>query len=143
MHLGLVDDGPEASLRGGATCSVGDLIVTRKNDHRLGVANGNTWRVERIDGETITMRRMLDADRETGERRFAGDTVTYRATGDWADLAYAEGPDDAADGARPAGRPGLRGHRAHCPGAHGLAGQRALYRRREPQLGLSGDDPGH
>ena len=94
QHLGLVGSGPEASLRAGAKASVGDLIVTRKNDHELGVANGNTWRVERIDGEAITMRRMLDADRETGERRFADDTVTYRATGDWADLAYAEGPDD-------------------------------------------------
>ena len=32
------------------------------------------------------MRRMLDADRETGERRFADTTVTYRASrldGDW------------------------------------------------------------
>ena len=94
QHLGLVDSGAEASLRDGAKASVGDLIVTRKNDHRLGVANGNAWRVEKIDGETITMRRMLDADRETGERRFADDTVTYRATDVWADLAYAESPDD-------------------------------------------------
>jgi AAA domain/TrwC relaxase len=103
QHLGLVDSGAEASLRAGAKASVGDLIVTRKNDRTLGVANGNTWRVERIDGETITMRRMLDADRETGERRFADETVTYRGTGDWADLAYAESPDDErAEPDRPA-----------------------------------------
>jgi conjugative relaxase-like TrwC/TraI family protein len=102
QHLGLVGSGAEASLRDGAKASVGDLIVTRKNDHRLDVSNGNTWRVEKIDGETITMRRMLDADRVTGERRFADETVTYRATGDWADLAYAESPEDQPEPDRPA-----------------------------------------
>ena len=94
QHLGLVERGAEASLREGAKASVGDLIVTRKNDHRIGVANGNAWRVEKIDGETITMRRMLDADRETGERRFANDTVVYREAKQSADLAYAENPEE-------------------------------------------------
>ena len=94
QHLGLVERGAEASLREGAKASVGDLIVTRQNDHKLGVANGNAWRVEKIDGETITMRRMLDADRETGERRFADDTVVYKEAKQWADLAYAENPDE-------------------------------------------------
>jgi len=94
QHLGLVQRGAEASLREGGKASVGDLIVTRKNDHRLGVANGDAWRVEKIDGETITMRKMLDADRETGQRRFADDTVTYKEAGRWADLAYAENPED-------------------------------------------------
>ena len=42
QHLGLVERGAEARLREGAKASVGDLIVTRKNDHRLGVANGDT-----------------------------------------------------------------------------------------------------
>ena len=31
-----------------AMASVGDLIVTRQNDHKLGIANGNAWRVEKI-----------------------------------------------------------------------------------------------
>ena len=104
QHLGLVERGAEASLRDGAKASVGDLIVTRKNDHELGIANGNAWRVEKIDGETITMRRMLDADRETGERRFADDTVTYKAAKDWADLAYAEQPGRTSS-RRPRGPP--------------------------------------
>ena len=103
QHLGLVERGAEASLREGAKASVGDLIVTRKNDHELGIANGNAWRVEKIDGETITMRQMLDADRETGERRFADDTVEYRAAKEWADLAYAEHP--RTSGRRPRGPP--------------------------------------
>ena len=101
QHLGLVSRGAEASLRDGAKASVGDLIVTRRNDHRLDIANGNAWRVEKIDGETITMRRMLDADRETGERRFADSTVEYKGAGQWADLAYAEHPDDRPEPDRP------------------------------------------
>ena len=94
QHLGLVSRDAEASLREGAKASVGDLIVTRQNDHKLGIANGNAWRVEKIDGETITMRRMLDADRETGERRFADDTVVCKEAWQWADLAYAEHPEE-------------------------------------------------
>ena len=94
QHLGLVERGAEASLREGAKASVGDLIVTRQNDHKLGVSNGDAWRVEKVDGETITMRRMLDADRETGERRFADETIEYRAAKEWADLAYAENPEE-------------------------------------------------
>ena len=75
QHLGVVSDGPSAALRDGARASAGDLIITRKNDHGLGVANGDTWRVEAVDGDRITMRQMVDADRETGERRYAEDTV--------------------------------------------------------------------
>ncbi len=89
VHLGVVSDGPSVALRDGARASIGDLIITRKNDHGLGVANGDTWRVEGVDGDRITMRQMLDADRETGERRFAEDAVTYNAGKTSADLAYA------------------------------------------------------
>ena len=135
-HLGLVGSGAEASLRDGVKASVGDLIVTRKNDHQLGVANGNAWRVETIDGETIIMRRMLDADRETGERRFADDTVTDRATGDSGPTWLTRRARTTSRKARPARRPRLRGHRPHRPGPHGLAGQRAVHRQREPQLGI-------
>ena len=95
VHLGVVSDGPSAALRDGARASVGDLIITRKNDHGLGVANGDTWRVEAVDGDRITMRQMVDADRETGERRYADDTVVYNAGRTSADLAYAvEGSTD-------------------------------------------------
>ena len=96
----LVSDGPGAALRDGARASVGDLIITRKNDHGLGVANGDTWRVEAVDGDRITMRQLVDADRETGERRFADDTVIYNAGRTSADLAYAV--DEHGDRGRPA-----------------------------------------
>jgi conjugative relaxase-like TrwC/TraI family protein len=105
QHLGLVGRGPEASLREGAKASAGDLIVTRQNDHRLGITNGDAWRVEHVDGETVTMRKMLDADRETGERRFAEETVVYKAAKEGADLAYAENPareDEQREATRPA-----------------------------------------
>ena len=105
QHLGLVERGAEASLREGAKASVGDIIVTRKNDHALGIANGNSWRVEHIDGETITMRKLLDADRETGERRFADETVEYRAAREGADLEYAHDPDAGEDEQPEPGRP--------------------------------------
>jgi conjugative relaxase-like TrwC/TraI family protein len=105
QHLGLVGRGSEASLREGAKASAGDLIVTRKNDHDQGIANGDAWRVEHVNGDTITMRKMLDADRETGERRFAGETVTYEAAKEGADLAYAEDlalEDEQGEASRPA-----------------------------------------
>ena len=127
QHLGLVDRGAEASLREGAKASVGDLIVTRKNDSRLGISNGDAWRVERIDGETITMRRMLDADRETGERRFADGTIEYRAAKESAELAYAERPTRTRG--QPTRRPRLFDHRPHGPGQDRLGGKRALYRQ--------------
>ena len=126
QHLGLVERGAEASLREGGKASVGDLIVTRQNDHKLGMANGNAWRVEKIDGETITMRRMLDADRETGERRFADDTVEYRAAKEWADLAYAERPGASGAEAEPARRPRLCGHGPYRTGPHRMQGN-ALF----------------
>jgi conjugative relaxase-like TrwC/TraI family protein len=89
QHLGVIGDGPSAALRDGARASVGDLIITRKNNHSLGIANGDTWRVEAVDGDDITMRRMIDADRATGERQFADETIVYRGGKDAADLAYA------------------------------------------------------
>lgn len=89
QHLGLVDrDGPEAQLSSGARASVGDLIITRENDHRLGVANGDTWRIEEIHGPQVVMRRAIDCDRETGERRWADETVAYYDAEQAAELAY-------------------------------------------------------
>ena len=92
-------------MREGAKASAGDIIVTRKNDRDLGIANGDSWRVEHVDGETITMRKLLDADRETGERRFAEETVEYRAAAEGADLEYAHDPDAGEDEQPEPGRP--------------------------------------
>jgi hypothetical protein len=90
QHLGRVaSDGPEVALRNGARASVGDLIITRENDHRLDVANGDTWRVEAINGPAVVMRKLVDCDRVTGDRQYAKATVTYYDHARSAELAYA------------------------------------------------------
>ncbi len=102
IHLGLVDDGPTVGLAEGARASVGDLIICRKNDNKLNagepgrtMANGDTLRIEAIheDG-TITVRRMLSCDPETGQRRWADRTVSYTASGGSFGAGY--GMDDLA-----------------------------------------------
>jgi conjugative relaxase-like TrwC/TraI family protein len=95
IHLGVVQDGPSVQLMGGAQASVGDLIICRKVDHNVdagergrGLANGDTLRVDAVDkGGKAVVRRLLDCDRQTGERRY-GAAFSY---GDFQnfDLAYA------------------------------------------------------
>ena len=139
VHLGLVSDGPSAALRDGARASVGDLIITRKNDHGLGVANGDTWRVEAVDGDRIVMRRMVDPDRETGARRYADSTVTYNAGKTSADLAYA---DDGSAEPGPASRPRLHGHWSQCGGPDRRRWDRADHRHRDQGMGVCCAVPG-
>ena len=96
VHLGIVAAGPEVELAGGARASVGDLIICRRNDHRVEagepgrtLANGDTLRIEAIrpDG-TIVVRRALDCDPDTGARRWARRAFAWAGYGT-ADLAYA------------------------------------------------------
>jgi len=79
IHLGIVDGGGrEVELAGGARASVGDLIICRRNDHRVeaGVpgrtlANGDTLRVEAIrDDGALMVRRAVDCGLGTGARRW-------------------------------------------------------------------------
>ncbi|MEU8216688.1 MobF family relaxase [Micromonospora taraxaci] len=53
IHAGLVRAGPAVRLRDGNHASVGDIIVTRRNDRRIGdggtlVANRDQWRVDAV-----------------------------------------------------------------------------------------------
>ena len=53
LRAGLVHTGPAVRLRDGNHASVGDIIVTRRNDRRLGaggafVANRDQWRVQTV-----------------------------------------------------------------------------------------------
>ncbi|MCG5466723.1 relaxase domain-containing protein [Micromonospora sp. MED01] len=55
IHAGLVRAGPAVRLRDGNLASVGDIIVTRRNDRRISagstyVANRDQWRVDAIAG---------------------------------------------------------------------------------------------
>ncbi len=96
IHLGLVDDGQEVGLADGARAAAGDLIICRRNDQRLEagepgrtLANGDTLRIESIRSDgTIRVRRALDCDPGTGERRWTGRAFIYAGYGT-ADLAYA------------------------------------------------------
>ncbi|MEU7611130.1 MobF family relaxase [Micromonospora sp. NPDC049204] len=54
IHAGLVRAGPAVRLRDGNRASVGDIIVTRRNDRRISagstyVANRDQWRVDAIN----------------------------------------------------------------------------------------------
>jgi len=93
IHLGIVQDGEETELAGGARASVGDLIIAGKNDHAVGIANGDTLRVEGIirdpiNGDRLSVRRVEGTDRQTGERQYS-EPFVYCGCRENADLAYA------------------------------------------------------
>jgi conjugative relaxase-like TrwC/TraI family protein len=84
IHLGRVAAGPAVTIAGGQQASRGDLIVCTRNDHTLQagepgrtLANGDLLRVEHISRDGLTVRRALDADPRTGQRRWSS-RFTYR-----------------------------------------------------------------
>ena len=95
IHLGLVDATRTIRIAEGAEASAGDLIICRRNDHGIeagepgrSLANGDILRIEAITSRGIMVRRLLDADPATGQRRFT--SQAFRYTGyQSADLAYA------------------------------------------------------
>ena len=79
----------------GAEASTGDLIICRRNDHDLeagepgrALANGDVLRIEAITGSGLMVRRLLEADPATGQRRFTDRAFCY-AGYQTCDLAYA------------------------------------------------------
>ena len=95
IHLGHVDNGPTILIADGAEASAGDLIICRANDHHLetgepgrALANGDILRIEAITRRGIMVRRMLDPDPVTGQRRFTGRAFRYDGYHS-SDLAYA------------------------------------------------------
>jgi hypothetical protein len=95
IHLGLVDNGRTIRIADGAKASAGDLIICRANDHRLeagepgrALANGDVLRIEAITRRGIMVRRLLDPDPATGQRRFTAQAFRYNSYQS-ADLAYA------------------------------------------------------
>jgi hypothetical protein len=84
IHLGLVDPGPAVRIAEGAKASVGDLIICRSNDHGIeagergrSLANGDVLRIEAITSDAIMVRRLLEPDRATGQRRFTDRAFRY------------------------------------------------------------------
>src|SRR6185312_1789763 len=95
IHLGLVDAGRTIRIADSAEASAGDLIICRANDHRLeagepgrSLANGDILRIEAITRRGIMVRRMLDPDPATGQRRFTDRAFRYDGYQS-SDLAYA------------------------------------------------------
>jgi ATP-dependent exoDNAse (exonuclease V) alpha subunit len=95
IRLGLVDAARAVQIAEGATASTGDLIICRHNDHAIeagepgrALANGDILRIEAIIGHRIMVRRMLDLDPKTGQRRFTAQAFAYPGYRT-SDLAYA------------------------------------------------------
>jgi AAA domain/TrwC relaxase len=95
IHLGLVDADRTIRIAEGAEASAGDLIICRRNDHGIeagepgrALANGDVLRIEAITGHGLMVRRLLDPDRATGQRRFTGRAFCYDGYRS-CDLAYA------------------------------------------------------
>ena len=95
IHLGHVDSTRTVKLAEAAQASVGDLIICRTNNHSLEagepgrtLANGDVLRIEAITPAGTMVRRQLDPDPATGQRRFTD--RAFHFTGYHAcDLAYA------------------------------------------------------
>jgi TrwC relaxase/AAA domain len=95
ITLGIVQAGPAVRIADGARASPGDLIAATRNDHTLEagepgrtLANGDLLRIEAVTGTGLVVRRALDADRSTGQRRWTDRTFLYQHFSD-AELGYA------------------------------------------------------
>lgn len=98
VHLGPVDGGRSVRLAAGVRASAGDLIVARKNDHKLTtdaghtLANGDIFKVDRVHERGLVVRRVLEAAGDGGMRlaetdvlyppeKFATTHLGYAVTG--------------------------------------------------------------
>ena len=95
VRLGIVRPGPAVRIADGATASPGDLIVCTRNDHALEageagrtLANGDLLRIDAVTGDGLLVRRALDADPDTGQRRWTDRHFLY-ASYETAELGYA------------------------------------------------------
>jgi hypothetical protein len=77
ITLGIVQDGPAVTIADGTRAGPGDLIICTRNDHTTGagepgrtLANGDLLRIEAITPGGLLVRRALDADPSTGQRRW-------------------------------------------------------------------------
>ena len=87
--------GPAVTIADGATASAGDLIICTRNDHTVQagepgrtLANGDLLRIEAVTAGGLVVRRALDADPRTGQRRWTDQHFLY-ADYDDAELGYA------------------------------------------------------
>ena len=95
--------GPAVTIADGTRASAGDLIICTRNDHSVEagepgrtLANGDLLRVEAVTAGGLVVRRALDADPATGQRRWTGRAFLFAAYQE-AELGYAV-TDHAAQG---------------------------------------------
>ena len=95
IHLGMVDADPAVRIADGTKASIGDLILCTKNDHSVqagepgrSLANGDLLRIVAITPDGLLVRRALDADPRTGQRRWTNRNFLYADYGD-CELGYA------------------------------------------------------
>ena len=103
ITVGIVQDGPAVTIAGGTRASAGDLIICTRNDHGTEagepgrtLANGDLLRIEAITKDGLLVRRALDADPVTGQRRWTDRHFVFNNHND-AELGYAV-TDHAAQG---------------------------------------------
>jgi Domain of unknown function (DUF5753)/AAA domain len=77
ITLGVVSGGPAVTIADGTRASPGDLIVCTGNDHGAEagepgrtLANGDLLRIEAVTRNGLIVRRALNADPRTGQRRW-------------------------------------------------------------------------
>jgi len=95
IRLGIVQPGPAVTIADGVTASTGDLILCTRNDHTIEagepgrmLANGDLLRIEVVTPDGLIVRRALDADPRTGQRRWTSQSFLYARYQD-AELGYA------------------------------------------------------
>ena len=103
ITLGIVQDGPAVTIADGTRAGPGDLIICTRNDHGVEagepgrtLANGDLLRIEAITRDGLLVRRALDADPATGQRRWTDRHFVFNSYKD-AELGYAV-TDHAAQG---------------------------------------------
>ena len=122
--------GPAVTIADGTRASAGDLIICTRNDHSVEagepgrtLANGDLLRIEAVTAGGLVVRRALDADPATGQRRWTDRALPVRRL--------------------PGGRAGLRGHRPRGPGPDRAHRPGRDHRDRGPPARLRRADPRH
>ena len=95
IQLGIVQDGPAVRIADGTRASPGDLIICTQNDHTVEagepgrtLANGDLLRIEAVTKDGLIVRRALDADPRTGQRRWTDRRFLF-ASYENSELGYA------------------------------------------------------
>ena len=95
IGLGIVQAGPAVRIADGTRASPGDLIICTQNDHGVEagepgrtLANGDLLRIEAVTKDGLIVRRALDADPRTGQRRWTDRHFLF-ADCEKAELGYA------------------------------------------------------